>query len=89
MGGGGGENGSSLRVRERNPVTQAGVLGLPLFIAQAQTHTIRFNPHTNTDAINNESTKKKKSKIQEDIIHSSVGCKSIICKAAQRENWAQ
>ena len=70
-----------MRASERNPVTQVGVQGLPLFIAPgAQTHTIQFNPDTNTDAINNKSTK------QEDIILSRAGWKSLICKAAREEN---
>lgn len=70
-----------MRASERNPVTQVGVLGLPLFIVPgALTHTIQFNPDTNTDAINNKSTK------QEDIILSRVGWKSLICKAAHGEN---
>ena len=57
---------------------------LPLFLdTGAQTHTIQFNPDTNTDAINNKSAK------QEDIILSRVGFKSLICKAAHKENWVK
>lgn len=70
-----------MRASKRNPVTQVGVLGLPLFLVPAaQTHTIQFNPDANTDAINNKATK------QEDIILSRVGWESLICKAAHKEN---
>lgn len=70
-----------MHASERNPVTQVGVLGVPLFLVPGvQTHTIQFNPDTNTDAINNKSTK------QEDIIFSRVTWKLLICKAAHKEN---
>lgn len=73
-----------MRASERNPVTQGGGLGPALFLAPGvQTHTVQFNPDTNTDAINIKSAK------QGNITLSGVGWESLICKAAREENWVK
>lgn len=57
------------------------VLGHPLFLVpRAKMHTIQRSLDSKTDAVNNKSTKK------EDIILSRAGWKSLICKAAHKEN---